>query len=215
MSQTHEADKNIVLLGSESPGRKHVLQKFGFSFDCLAPKVNEKSLSGSISFQEAVNLVSYNSKLKMNTLIEKINNLKKYSLLITSDTTVFFNNKIYEKTYDKELATKILQELAGHTHQVITGVTLYISDGEVKKNFTTIEFFEVTDVTLTNDTTLLNYYLQSDDCLGKAGCYGIQGSGSLLIEDVKGSIDNVIGLPINKIIKNLNGYILNLLKIKT
>lgn len=204
-----------ILLGSESAGRKKIIEKFGFSFDTLAPQVDEKSILGPISFQDAIDLVLFNSNLKMKTLSEKAGSLNSYVLLITSDTTVFFNNKIYEKTYDKELARKILHELAGHTHQVITGVTLNILDEEIKHVFKTVEIFDVTDVTLTNDSFLINYYLESDDCLGKAGCYGIQGSGSLIIESVKGSIDNVIGLPINKILKNLNGYILNHLKIKT
>ena len=204
-----------ILLGSESPGRKHVLEKYGLSFDCFAPKVNEKSISGPTSFQDAINLVLFNSNLKMQALFEKINHLKNYVLLITSDTTVFFNNKIYEKTYDKSLAIKVLQELTGRTHQVITGVTLSLFDEKINKNYKTIEFFDVTEVTLTNNASLIDFYLLSDDCLGKAGCYGIQSSGTLIIEYVKGSIDNVIGLPFNKIIEHLNGYILNLLKIQT
>ena len=201
-----------ILLGSESPGRKHVLEKFGFSFDTFAPKVDEKSVSGTISLQEAINLVELNSKLKMNKLIEKASKLNDYALLITSDTTVFYNNKIYEKTYNKNLATSLLEELTGHIHQVITGVTLGIFDENNKDNFKTIEFFEITDVTITSNKVLINFYLQSDDCLGKAGCYGIQGSGSIIIEDVKGSIDNVIGLPMNKIIQEVNSDIMNLLK---
>ena len=201
-----------ILLGSESPGRKHVLEKFGFSFDCLAPKVDEKSVYGSIPFQEAVDLVLFNSNLKMNTLIEKANDINDYILLITSDTTVFFNNKIYEKTYDKTLATKLLHELKGQKHHVITGVTLYIFRTNTKDMPKTIQFYEVTEVSLTNNDLLIDFYLQSDDCLGKAGCYGIQSSGSIIIEDVNGSLDNVIGLPMNKIVLNLPPNILNSLK---
>ncbi len=202
-----------ILLGSESPGRKHVLEKFGFSFDSFAPKVDEKSISGSLTFQEAVDLVLFNSQLKMGTLLEKASNINNFKLLITSDTTVFCNNKIYEKTYDKKLAITLLQELAGKTHQVITGVTLRLLDEvsgtlSIEKNF-----FDVTEVTITDKKDLIEYYLNSsDDCLGKAGCYGIQSAGSLIIEDLKGNLDNVIGLPIVKIIETLDRKFLNLLK---
>jgi septum formation protein len=207
-----------ILLGSESPGRRFVLQKMGFLFDSLAPNIEEKSLdkNSEISLQQAIELVKFNSKLKMDQLLQMIGKDHKYELIITSDTTVWANNKIYEKTYDKILATNLLSELTGKTHQVITGVSLYLPEKGKKSEYKLIQFHDTTEVYITDNVTIINLYLQSDDCLGKAGCYGIQGKGSIIINSVKGSIDNVIGLPIQKIIKileeNENNIIMNILK---
>lgn len=202
-----------ILLGSESPGRKHVLEKFGFSFASFAPQVDEKSHSGFISFQEAVDLVIFNSQLKMSKLVKKASDINNFKLLITSDTTILCNNKIYEKTYNKQLAASLLRELTGKTHQVITGVSLRLFD-ETSGTFSIEKtLYDVTEVSLTGNQDLIEYYLSSsDDCLGKAGCYGVQSAGSLIIDDVKGSLDTVIGLPIRKIIESLDGKFLNLLK---
>lgn len=204
---------STILLGSESPGRKHVLEKFGFSFDSFAPKVDEKSHSGFISFQEAVDLVIFNSQLKMAKLVEKASDINNYKLLITSDTTVLCNNKIYEKTYDKTLAASLLRELTGKTHQVITGVSLRLLDESSSSFSIEKTLYDVTEVSITGNQDLIEYYLSSsDDCLGKAGCYGVQSAGSLIIDSLKGSIDNVIGFPLRKLIESLDSKFLNLLK---
>ena len=100
--------------------------------------------------------------------LQQLINFDDYILLITSDTTVFCNNRIYEKTYDKQEAVKLLSELIGKTHQVITGVTMIIRNNT--EDTTPIELYEVTEVTITSDQTLIDFYLRSDDCLGKAGC---------------------------------------------
>ena len=131
---------NKILLGSMSSGRKHVLEKFGIAFDCLSPDVTEKSLSDSISLEEAINLVLYNSKIKMDAIF-KNNFINNYSMIITSDTTVYCNNKLYEKTNDKEKAKKLLFELAGLQHAVITGVSISIK--EDSGEFTTVELYDI------------------------------------------------------------------------
>ena len=202
-----------ILLGSMSPGRKHILDKYGFTFDAFSPDIDEKSIKGTISFQEAIDLVLFNSKLKMDKVLEK-NNINIYSVIITSDTTVFCNNKIYEKTYDKNMAKILLSELIGKTHKVITGVSLCINNSTTNdSNKSIIQLYDITDVHITSNKSLIDFYLQSDDCLGKAGCYGVQGSGALIIEEIIGSLDNVIGLPMNKIILNIHdNHLLNLLK---
>lgn len=198
-----------ILLGSMSPGRKHVLNKFGFQFDCFSPEVNEKSITDNISLQKAIDLVLFNSKLKMDKTLEQ-NNIEDYSLIITSDTTVFYNYKIFEKTNDKNKARNILYELAGKWHIVITGFSLYYKDNNGFDQ--RINDIATTEVKITADKSLIDFYLLSDDCLGKAGCYGVQGSGTIVIDEIKGSIDNVIGLPLSKIFKLVNSKLLNLLK---
>ena len=201
-----------ILLGSQSPGRKHVLDKFGFLYDTFVPNANEKSINGNIYLQEAIDLVLFNSKLKLDTILAKTPDVTNYSLIITSDTTVFYNNKIYEKTYDKDKARVLLSELVGKTHQVITAVTLYITTGQNSDSPQILSFYDDTKVRITADQTLIDLYLRTDDCLGKAGCYGIQGAGSLIIDQLIGSIDNVIGLPIQAILTHLPLTLLKNLK---
>lgn len=201
-----------ILLGSESPGRKHVLTKYSLSYDSIAPEVEEKSLSGTVSFQEALDLVLFNSQLKLDKIRSTVSNLDQYSCIITSDTTVYCNKKIYEKTYDKTLASQLLDELAGKNHQVITGVSLFfpgLGDSTIENP---LKIYDITDVHLTANHGLIDFYLLSDDCLGKAGCYGVQGPGSIIIEQITGQIDNVIGLPLAKILASLPQPILKNLK---
>ena len=200
------------LLGSESPGRKHVLTKYGLSFDSIAPQVDEKSLSGTISFQQALDLVLFNSQLKLDKIRSTVSNLDQYICIIASDTTVYCNRKIYEKTYDKSLATQLLNELAGKNHQVITGVSIFFPRLDEATIENPLKIHDITDVTITANHDLIDFYLLSDDCLGKAGCYGVQGPGSLIIDQITGQIDTVIGLPMAKILSSLPQSILKNLK---
>ena len=125
-------------------------------------------------------------------------NLKEQDVLITSDTIVWFDNKALGKPKDKEDAISILQEISGKMHQVITSVSLKGNNFQTIFNDTTNVYFK--ELTLEEIT----YYIENNQPYDKAGSYGIQEwIGFIGIERIEGSYFNVMGLPVQKLYKEL------------
>jgi len=125
-------------------------------------------------------------------------NLKEQDVLITSDTIVWFDNKALGKPKDKEDAISILQEISGKMHQVITSVSLKGNNFQKIFNETTNVY--VKELTLEEIT----YYIENNQPYDKAGSYGIQEwIGFIGIERIEGSYFNVMGLPVQKLYKEL------------
>lgn len=120
---------------------------------------------------------------------------EKYSddIVIGADTIVYFDNQIIGKAKDRADAKRILTMLSNQKHSVYTAVAIYNRD-----NLYT--FVEKTDVYFKDITSLLESYLDSLEWQGKAGAYGIQGKAVAFVEKINGDRDNVIGLPITKVI---------------
>ena len=111
-------------------------------------------------------------------------------VLLTADTVVVDGDRILGKPRDEGDAHAMLRELSGHTHQVITGVTLASDKGmQTFSEVTEVEFAELTD-------DEISYYVEKYRPLDKAGAYGIQGHGALLIEGICGDYYSVMGLPV-------------------
>ena len=119
-------------------------------------------------------------------------------LLITSDTIVWLDNKALGKPKDTKDAFRILQALSGKKHQVITSVSLKGTNFQTIFNDTTNVYFKE----LTVDE--INYYIENHQPFDKAGSYGIQEwIGFIGIERIEGSYYNVMGLPVQKLYKEL------------
>lgn len=175
-----------VILASASPRRKEILSMLGFPFAVVPSNLSEDLALGNNDFE------SYARQLaSMKT--QAIANEEQDSIVIGADTIVVHKGKIYPKPESKEQARAFLEELSGETHSVITGVGLFM-DSKI------CTFSVQTKVTFREfDDMLINAYVESGDPMDKAGGYGIQTAGSLLVEKIDGDFYNVMGLPIAKL----------------
>lgn len=174
-----------IILRSASPRRKELLTKAGYSFEIKAADINE-SLDNNLTPYDNVKLLGLKK-----ASFEK----EKYygDILIGCDTIVVYNNQIFGKPKDEEDAIKTLRLLSGKKHQVMSGVGIIYK--ERVYNFTC-----VSDVYFKrlSEKDILDY-VATKECFGKAGSYAIQGIGGRLIDRYEGSLDNIIGLPLDEV----------------
>ncbi len=179
-----------VILASSSPRRQQFLKDLNISFKVKVEKVKEIYPSNLRKEKITDFLADLKSKA--------FGSLKEKELLITSDTIVWLENKALGKPNNKEEAIKMLQELSGKTHEVITSVSIRTKDFQKIIN-------DTTSVTFRNITEEeINYYINTFKPYDKAGSYGIQEwIGFIGIEKIEGSYFNVVGLPVHKLYKEL------------
>lgn len=176
-----------IILASKSPRRKELLSLITENFIIKSAEVDE-SLPKGIQPDKAV---EYLSKIKA----EPFRNDE--DIIIGADTVVSIDGVILGKPKDRSDAFKMLKMLSGKYHSVFTGVTIIRPDST--KTFsveTRVKFFELTD-------REINDYLDTGEPFDKAGAYGIQGKGSLLVEKIDGDYFNVVGLPVSTLNKYL------------
>lgn len=176
-----------IILASKSPRRKELLSLITENFVIKSAEVDE-SLPKGIQPDKAV---EYLSKIKA----EPFRNDE--DIIIGADTVVSIDGVILGKPNDRSDAFKMLKMLSGKYHSVFTGVTIITPDST--KTFsveTRVKFFDLTN-------REINDYLDTGEPFDKAGAYGIQGKGSLLVEKIDGDYFNVVGLPVSTLNKYL------------
>lgn len=175
--------------------------KLGFAFEVI-PSGAEENLRSSVPSEVVEEL----SLLKAKDIFDKQEKAEGL-LVIGSDTIVAYKGQILGKPADTDHAFSMLKELQGNTHQVYTGVTLCaVKDGrEVIRTF-----HECTDVTFyaMTDDEIWSYVWTKEtgdklECIDKAGSYGIQGYGALLVEKICGDYNNVVGLPLARLAREI------------
>lgn len=183
--------KYQLVLGSQSPRRKELLSWLNIPFIIKTADLDE------ISLEEDPKEVAMDLALQKGRAVREAVNTTN-AFIVSSDTIVVLGNTIYNKPKDRADARRILLELAGKTHQVITGVCFQFIDQQGKRrehrfyDETLVTFDEIDEVTLEN-------YLDTNDSLDKAGAYGIQGPSLTFIANVNGSYSNVVGFPLNRV----------------
>ena len=181
-----------LILASASPRRKELLGKIGMEFD-LIPAKGEEIITQTLPWEVVKELSFQKAKEIADLQTEDC-------IVIGSDTIVAKGKKIMGKPKDEEDAFAMLSEIAGDVHQVYTGVTL-IRTGSVPK---TITFAEKTDVFLYPMAEKeIRAYIETGDCMDKAGAYGIQGDFAIHVKGIEGDYYNVVGLPIGKVYQEL------------
>lgn len=172
-----------VILGSQSPRRKEILEFFKLPFTVCCSDFDESS----IPFENCPKAFTQNLA-KEKALVLKKNHPD--ALIITADTTVYFNKKIFEKPSDEKEAFLFLKELSGNTHEVHTSVAvLYQGELIVDTEKTLVTFYAMNDKEI-------NQYINAINPLDKAGGYAIQGLGCLIVSRIEGCYYNVMGLPV-------------------
>jgi septum formation protein len=168
-----------LTLASTSPQRRAILEQLAIPFEVVAPVYVEDDPPDA----DAVELVRRHADGKARSVhVEG-------RITLGVDTTVVLDGRVYGKAADREDARRMLRQLSGRTHAVVSGVCLLGGRADVLE-------YETTGVTfraLTDDA--LDAYLESGEWEGRAGAYAIQGLGGRLVERIDGDYLNVVGLP--------------------
>lgn len=183
-----------IILASGSPRRQQFLKELELDFEIKLKEI-EEIYPDHLKAEEITNFLA---KLKASAFE---NELQDNEVLITSDTIVWLDNKALGKPIDASHALRMLTEMSGKTHKVITSVCLK----SIKKE---VVFHDETLVTFT-DLSLdeIEFYLKNYKPFDKAGSYGIQEwIGLVAIEKIEGSYANVVGLPTHKLYKELMNF---------
>lgn len=172
-----------MILASQSPRRKELLGYISKEFEIRVSDIDE-TLPYDMSPKDAV---EYLSRIKA----EPFNGCD--DIIIGADTVVSIDGKILGKPENKDNAKQMLSTLSGREHSVFTGVTI-IANGNIMTFSveTKVKFFPLSDEDI-------EWYVSTGEPMDKAGAYGIQGLGSLLVESINGDYFNVVGLPISKV----------------
>lgn len=184
-----------IILASNSPRRKELLSGLDLEYEVSTlPDIDETypdNLEG-----EEIALYIANKKAEAYK-----NLLKDNTLLITADTIVLLKNKVYGKPNNEEDAKQMLKELSGNTHRVVTGVCILTKTKQ--KSFAVTSEVRFTDLSESE----IEYYVSKYKPLDKAGAYGIQEwIGYIGIEHISGSYFNVMGLPVQRLYRELQNF---------
>lgn len=178
-----------IILASQSPRRKELLSLIFDKFS-IVPAKGEEIIDKSLTTQLVPQNLAYQKCREI-----ALDNPD--ALVIGCDTAVILGDEIMGKPKDGDDAFAILRSLSGNTHQVISGTAIYY-----KGEYTS--FSNVTDVTFRAfSDDFIREYINTGEPFDKAGAYGIQGKGSLLVEKINGDYFNVVGLPVSELAHRL------------
>lgn len=186
-----------IILASGSPRRSDLMKQVGFEFKVSTCNTDE-SYDDSLSPAEIVMELSLR---KADAVFDK-EMPEKDTVVVAADTIVAMDNEILGKPKDRNDAIRMLTELSGKKHQVYTGVTLYyyVNGRVFIENFADcadVYFRELSQETITA-------YVDSWEPMDKAGAYGIQGLGAILVDKIDGDYYTIVGLPISKVYHSIN-----------
>jgi septum formation protein len=181
-----------LILASASPRRYELLSLTLLPFETY-PSTLEEKMDHSLTPSRLVESLAEQKAADIFTQ-------KPECVILGADTIVSYQNNRLGKPKNRIEAAEMLRMLSGQTHEVYTGVCLI---DQTKK----VIFSVKTSVTFyTLDENTIDWYLNTGEPFDKAGSYGIQGSGSLLVEKIEGDYFNVVGLPISKVVRSLKDF---------
>lgn len=172
-----------MILASQSPRRRELLGQMGFSFT-VRPAKGEELPHPELTPAQLVEELARQKALEVSA------EAASDDVVVAADTVVAIDGKVLGKPHDKVHAAQMLSALSGREHTVYTGVA-------VKRGETLLVEHEATQVRFRPLTQReIDLYIQTGEPMDKAGSYGIQGYGALLVEGIRGDYFNVVGLPI-------------------
>ncbi|WPU64053.1 Maf family protein [Peredibacter starrii] len=183
-----------LVLASASPRRKELIGHLKVPYEILALNVPEESnATDPVKFSAEI------AALKGDAVFTQLRSKNDDSLFVVSaDTIVCLNGKIYGKPKDRSEARQFLSELGGRTHSVFTAVSVKTFHQGKVDGFSFVEESKVTFNSIPDD--LMERYLNTGDSLDKAGAYGIQGPSLTFISKVDGDYANVVGFPLSRFV---------------
>jgi nucleoside triphosphate pyrophosphatase len=178
-----------IILASQSPRRKILLEQMGLEFLVIASDFDESELYNEIPSEYVTELARGKAEFVARYIDYP-------AIIIGSDTTVYFENNYLNKPNDEEDAKNMLRKLSGGWHSVFSGICVIDTEsGKIKKDYseTKVKFRELSGEEV-------DAYVASGSPLDKAGAYGIQDDfGAVFVEKIEGDFYNVVGLPIVKL----------------
>ena len=184
-----------MILASNSQRRQEILKDAGFNFRVITSNIEEIS-----DKENVIERILDIAEKKLEQIAK--NNVNEF--ILAADTVVELDKNIFGKPKDREEAFKFLKTLSGKIHKVITAYVFK----NISKNIlirevviSEVKFFDLDDETI-------NWYLDTGEPFDKAGAYGIQGYGRVLVEKIDGDYYSIMGFPISNFLKNLRkiGY---------
>ena len=181
-----------VVLASNSPRRRELLADLGIEYTVRTLKGIDESFPPELPVLE---IAEYISRKKAHAYQSEMN---PGELIITADTVVILGDEVLGKPTDSDDARRMLRELSGKTHKVVTGVTIVTNDKI--SSFSAVTEVEVAQLSDED----INYYVDNYQPLDKAGAYGIQEwIGCMGVRHINGSFYNVMGLPLHRLYTEL------------
>ena len=196
-----------IILASASPRRRELLSLVTDKFEVLTADIDERAAEIRIEEEgvPALRVSEHLAEIKAQAVYDSLTDEEKEnSIVIGADTSVILDNIIFGKPSDREEAVRMLSLLSGHTHTVATGVSIF--EGANKKTFTEetlVEFNELDDY----QRKLISDYIDTGSPFDKAGGYGIQDMGALLVKRIDGDYANVVGFPVSRLARELSNML--------
>ena len=179
----------MVILASASPRRKELLSLICDSFKIIPANIDE-TIDGNVNLYDIPEFLARQKA-------EAVYKLHPDDIVIGCDTGVFVDNQMIGKPKSEKAAVEILKMLSGKTHRVITGCAIYGKGEPISfSKVTEVEFYKLSEKEIRD-------YVETGEPMDKAGAYGIQGKGGVLIKQIRGDYFNVVGLPVAELKRKL------------
>lgn len=181
-----------LILASSSPRRQELLNQVRIPFTIRKPDFDESLIQTADPVEKVKQLAE---RKGLNVRLTD-----KDEVILSSDTVVSFQQQIFEKPKNKTEALQMISALSGETHEVYTGVMIRSANEQIVfTEQTKVEFWPLSDEEI-------EWYISTDDPYDKAGAYGIQSLGAMLVKQIIGDYYNVMGLPISRVVRELRGF---------
>ncbi|MBR2427165.1 MAG: septum formation protein Maf [Lentisphaeria bacterium] len=186
-----------LILASASPRRAELLRSAGITDFRVIPAPDVEELDAKSIYLHSIAL--QNSEMKADAVAQ----LYPDSVVIGADTVIEFRDSTIGKPQSVAQAEEILTSLSGQTHETVTGVSILSRKHKIR-----ILFTDVSTVTFKPyGLETIRDYMQKVHVLDKAGAYAIQEHGDMLVQSVKGSIPNIVGLPVERVVEALKNLV--------
>lgn len=184
-----------IILASKSPRRRHLLQQAGFQFEVRTREV-EETFPPELPLEE---VAAYLAMKKAEAVRDFLTGGDE--IILTADSVVILKDRFYGKPEDLADAARMLRELSGNVHEVITGVCLLSTKKEVVfSGISRVHFAELSEEEI-------QYYVHNYEVLDKAGSYAVQEwIGLCCIEKIEGSYSNIMGLPMELVYQHIKEF---------
>jgi len=188
MSASHASRSPRLILASASPRRRDLLTSAGYAFEIVAADIDE-------TLDESLGAVVETCRLAVEKAWAIRGVVDGAAVVLAADTTVVLGARIFGKPIDAEDARRMLGELAGRSHRVVTGWALLPADEAAAISGFTQSWVRMREL----GRAEIDAYVAGGEPLDKAGAYALQGEGGSVVAGVAGSYENVVGLPVHQV----------------
>ncbi|MFO8240632.1 MAG: Maf family protein [Dissulfuribacterales bacterium] len=179
-----------LVLASSSPRRQRLLSGLGLDF-LVRPSESQETVPRP--GESPLEYAEFNSTLKARDVALRY----PHAVILGADTIVVLDGEILGKPRDKDHALHMLGRLVGRSHEVITSCCIVLPDKQIIVKFSASSLVWLAE----QDPDIIRAYVLTGEPLDKAGSYAVQGIGSFMVERIEGSYSNIVGLPLDKVVK--------------